>query len=278
MALPINPDDSLVWGAMILIVLLLVTILGLVVAAIGWARSRVARTMGAMVCLFGVVSLICFLLEWPRLWWWSVPPIYAGWLAFSAWRSRESPLRRPLQFTVSGLLTFMLAISLTIGGATTYYQRQQVEERLIAQLDRRTIDVYRWTFGRASYILLNPKNEQDFYQCMNVLRQLGDLRSLQINNGHKLPTNITVQLGELAHLRTISVQHLPLRDANLEPFGRLTHLESLDLEGSLLTDAGLRHLYPLKRLSRLQLYNVDATKLTSQGIQKLRARLPRLKD
>ena len=88
----------------------------------------------------------------------------------------------------------------------------------------------------------------------------------------------TEQLGELTNLRTISVQHLPLRDADLEPLGRLTRLESLDLDGSMLTDAGLRHLYPLKRLTRLWLYRTDATQLTSQGRQQLRAMLPYLQD
>ena len=273
-----NADDSWAALAMILVVLVLVTVLGLVVAAIGWAGLRVARTIGALVFLFGLMSLICFSLEWQSLWWWSIPPIYAGWLALTAWRGRELSPRRPFQFTLRGLLTFVLAITLTMGGAITYYRRQHAEERLIAQLDSRTITVHQWTFGRASYILLNPGNEQEFSQSMAVLRQLGDLRSLQVNNGDKLPTSITEQLGELTNLRTISVQHLPLRDADLKPLGRLVRLESLDLDGSMLTDSGLHHLYPLKRLTRLWLYHTDATQLTSQGRQQLRATLPYLQD
>ena len=56
--------------------------------------------------------------------------------------------------------------------------------------------------------------------------------------------------------------------------GELTSLETLRLDGTAVTDAGLRHLHGL---SRLRYVNLQGTAVTDDGIEKLRAAMPAVK-
>ncbi len=60
-------------------------------------------------------------------------------------------------------------------------------------------------------------------------------------------------------------------DDDLTPLEGLEHLESVDLDGAPVTDAGLRHLYPLKKLKRMAL---SGTKVTRKGVDDLKRALP----
>ncbi len=61
-------------------------------------------------------------------------------------------------------------------------------------------------------------------------------------------------------------------DDDLVHLKELPNLESLCLEGSPITDAGLKHLYPLKKLTFVTLSN---TKVTQKGVDVLRRVLPK---
>ena len=273
------PDlTDLLFVTVLFFVCLLVTVVGLAIAVLGWCGSRGGIILGALLGLAGVASLGCTWLSYPRLWWINVPPIYAAWLAVAAWRSRADSGAGPrFRFGMRGMLGFVLAITLLLGGAAEYYGRQRAEQRIVAQLNSRQTDV-EWSFGRASRVLMTPGTDQDFMQTVERLKELSDLRTLQVNNGSRLSASVTAQLAELTSLRQLFLQHVPVSDSDLEPLGRLWRLELLELEGSGLTDEGLARFYPLKNLKRLYLYNADPRKVTPQGMQRLRAEIPTLED
>jgi hypothetical protein len=51
----------------------------------------------------------------------------------------------------------------------------------------------------------------------------------------------------------------------------LTHLQTLDLKRTMVSDDGLKHLEALKEL---QMLRVDSNRITDAGIEKLRKALP----
>jgi hypothetical protein len=64
----------------------------------------------------------------------------------------------------------------------------------------------------------------------------------------------------------------PVHDVHLRPLAGLRHLQELDLtEATLLTDAGLRYLAPLKQLRHL---NLSHLQLSREAVEQLKARLP----
>lgn len=60
-------------------------------------------------------------------------------------------------------------------------------------------------------------------------------------------------------------------DDDLVQLARLPNLDDLNLDGAPITDAGLKHLYSLKKLTRIDLSN---TKITRQGLDDLEKTLP----
>lgn len=271
-------NDPGLFGLVQLLILYSVTLLGLVVAVVGWGGARAGMIVGAVLGLAGVASMVYTLLSpWPRLWWASVVPIYAAWLAMAAWRSRVGTARRqPFRFGLRGLLTFVLVASVLVGGAAVHYQQEQSEQRIVARLDPRKVYVYSSAFGRISSVILYPENEPDLLAGIAALEHFRELRRLQVTNENILPGSTTRQIARLTSLCSLSVQNLAVTDADLEPLGKLWRLEELQLDASQLTDAGLLHLYPLKRLKKLYLYGRDPQRITPQGIQRLHAELPNL--
>lgn len=253
------------------------TVLGLVVAAIGWGGARAGMIVGALVMLLGAAVLVDALVSpWPGLWWISAVPIYAGWLAMSAWRRRGDSVKRlPVRFRLRGLLLFVVVFSIVLGGVTMYTATERFEQQLVAPL-RGIVNVHQSVFGRADFIILHAESEADFDRAMAALDELDAIRSLQVNESNVPAARATRRLAGLTSLRWLSLQHLRVGDADLEPLGKLRRLETLELDASQLTDAGLVHLYPLKRLEKLYLYHADPQKVTPQGLKRLHAELPNL--
>jgi hypothetical protein len=79
------------------------------------------------------------------------------------------------------------------------------------------------------------------------------------------------QLGD--EVRSVDFTACKVKPGNsdLIHLGRLPNLESLCLDGSPISDAGLQHLYPLKTLTRVSLSN---TQVTQKGVDDLKHALP----
>jgi hypothetical protein len=81
-------------------------------------------------------------------------------------------------------------------------------------------------------------------------------------------------IGGFKQLVELDLARLPLNDAALAPLGGLKNLKVLYLHGTPLTDACLVHLRGLKQLEAL---HTEDSQITPEGLQRLRAALPRLK-
>jgi hypothetical protein len=60
------------------------------------------------------------------------------------------------------------------------------------------------------------------------------------------------RLGQLKHLRFLSVNRTGMTDANLQPLQNLSSLEELNLLENPISDGGLEHLQVLKSLRVLR--------------------------
>jgi hypothetical protein len=270
-------EEPFLLGLLFVLIYCVVTVLGLVVALIAWAGARAGTVVGALILLVGVANLVYTLLTpWPRLWWVSIGPIYAGWLAMSAWRGRGGSLQRlSFRFRLRGLMLLVAVCAIVIGGIMAYYRGERYEQQVLAPL-RGIVDVQRTAFGRADFVILHAENEKKFKEAMAALAQLDQMRSLQVNESNVPPDAAMRQFAQLTSLRWLLLQRLPVADADLEPLRNLERLEMLELDGSRLSDAGLVYLYPLKRLNKLYLYGADPQKVSAQGLKRLHAELPNL--
>ena len=105
-----------------------------------------------------------------------------------------------------------------------------------------------------------------------TIGRLTQLRQLRLT-GRGIGGGATEAIGRLAGLTSLALNSTGLGDADLIPLGRLPNLEELTLRGSAgVTDAGLRHLAPLTRLTSLTITG----SITPAGIAALRATLPGL--
>ena len=103
------------------------------------------------------------------------------------------------------------------------------------------------------------------------LKRLTKLRQLWLG-----ATNVTdaglKHLRGLKNLESLGLDSLPkVTDAGLEHLKGLTNLEKLQLGSTNVTDAGLEHL---KRLTKLKSLGLIDSKVTKEGVQKLREALP----
>lgn len=79
------------------------------------------------------------------------------------------------------------------------------------------------------------------------------------------------QFRELTHLDMVYLDDTSVTDAGLEYLGGMRQLSLLSLNNTDVTDAGLKHLGRLIRLSEV---NVKGTQVTDQGIKDLHQSLP----
>ncbi len=71
-------------------------------------------------------------------------------------------------------------------------------------------------------------------------------------------------------LFSLGLKDIPVSDEHLGMFRKFKHLQRLDLTGSLITDASIPALQPL-RLIRL---NVTNSKLSPEGLEQLKSKMP----
>jgi hypothetical protein len=112
---------------------------------------------------------------------------------------------------------------------------------------------------------------------MDVLRDLKDLRTLDLSLGNSVTAKGLASIYELKQLRVLRLElSVELRrslDAVLAHVARLSELEELCIAGSL-TDEGLKSLAALKKLRRLDLSG--CTGYTDDGLASLMRALPDL--
>ena len=104
-------------------------------------------------------------------------------------------------------------------------------------------------------------------------RRLTGLRELSIGGPSGSDAEVA-KLKALSGLRTLALHHC-LADAGLASLGEMTHLRDLTVSSNHITDAGLKHLAGLTGLERLGLLNAP---LTGAGLEHLKgmARLEKL--
>jgi hypothetical protein len=100
------------------------------------------------------------------------------------------------------------------------------------------------------------------------------LRSLTLNNTPVTGEGLRAIRG-LTELRELHLSWTKVDDAGLGYIAELENLEQLSLIQSLMTDKGLQSLWGLKRLKKINL--TGSKGLTPAGIQRLKAKLPKLK-
>jgi hypothetical protein len=257
--------------------LIAVTLVGLTVAICGWAGARAGMVLSLLVGLLGVGCLFLLLISVYWIWWICVPAIYLGWLGFHSWRRRTEAQRRlPMNFSLSAMFLFVLVVAMVAGGFTIDRRGQKFDDELVEQLARHTGSrVDRVNFGRTSDVTIGPQDEAELREIVAILKQFSALRAVAFMGGANLPPAQTVAiLSEMTNLRSLSLQDVPVNDADLLPLAKLKHLEQLELQARTLTDAGLPNLYPLKRLRNLWLYNTDPMLVTPDGMEKLHDALP----
>jgi hypothetical protein len=77
--------------------------------------------------------------------------------------------------------------------------------------------------------------------------------------------------GDLTHLDIAYLDDTSVTDAGLEHLSELTQLTLLSLDNTPITDNGLEHLRKLTRLSEL---HIKGCKVTQQGVRRLKQALP----
>jgi internalin A len=105
---------------------------------------------------------------------------------------------------------------------------------------------------------------------MSRLANLTELKELSLGFSAIQGSGLAV-LSKLPRLEVLTLANLSLCDDDLKHLGPLTQLRELTVNGNSLTDAALGHLAGLKQLRTI---SIRSTRITTKGVQKLRASLP----
>lgn len=101
----------------------------------------------------------------------------------------------------------------------------------------------------------------------------GNIVELRADSRNFTPADYQL-IGSVTTLKSLTLGGQPgtLTDDNLARLSGLTNLESLSLEGSVLSDAGYRHFTAFSKLQRLALFHPsrDRTDFTGSGLAHLR--------
>jgi len=155
------------------------------------------------------------------------------------------------------LLVTCLAVGFAFWSWT--WRRHQQEEAAVAAIDAK----YSWVFfdreTRAPDWVVQVLGDEHcrMFRTVKRVRFVGEPLSIRIAS----PPGTIGRVAD-EHLAEI-VPHL----------AAMPNLVSLELEGSLITDAGLDEVATLRHLESL---DVEYTKVTDEGVARLRARLPAL--
>lgn len=106
---------------------------------------------------------------------------------------------------------------------------------------------------------------------LKELTDLKQLRELHLSSLTELRGPGLVHLQQLPTLRIVLLGSCPLTGESLQHLGRCSALEGLGLDNCPIGDEGLPYLENLKRLSWV---NLRKTKVTAEGVEKLKKGLP----
>jgi hypothetical protein len=129
-------------------------------------------------------------------------------------------------------------------------------------------------FGRASYVYSPPEaTRRGAAEHLPDLYGLNDL-TIQVLLGDDLQRHLP-HIAQLPRLRYLNLESTLLNDEGLAMLAGMTTLEHLDIGYNLpITDAGLPHLYGLKRLKQLRAFRTSAS---DAAMRDLEAALPECK-
>jgi hypothetical protein len=106
----------------------------------------------------------------------------------------------------------------------------------------------------------------------NVHYRYGNVDMVTFSYANQFDAAVLAQLTKLPRLSRLSLRGIPLTDRNLRHIEHLG-IESLDLQDTRVTDAGMDSLATLGQLRYL---DVRRTRVTQQGVQELIDRAPNL--
>jgi hypothetical protein len=106
------------------------------------------------------------------------------------------------------------------------------------------------------------------------LSGMTQLRSLSIVMSPTIGDAGVRHLRGLTHLIRLNVGYSKITNAGLREFREMTELEDLYLVGTLIDDAGLVYL---QQLPALKTVDLRATKVTKEGVAKLKQEMPKLR-
>jgi hypothetical protein len=115
--------------------------------------------------------------------------------------------------------------------------------------------------------LQNPKPKQQLEQ----LCKLTDARSLLVYQSELDDADLAMVANSMTKLDTLNISNTKVTPAGFAELAKLPNLVSLVASNLPITDESLVHLYGLKSLMSLE---IKSTKVTADGVQKLRAALP----
>jgi Leucine-rich repeat (LRR) protein len=136
-------------------------------------------------------------------------------------------------------------------------------------------------FGKLRHVGLTLIDGGLSEHCLIELRGMRSLQSLSLidfRSGAKSVDSSLLNITALPRLESLEISSLRVTDAGLVHLGAAAHLKRLKLHHSLapmpVDDQGIQHLVHLKQLEYL---DVRGTRVTSDGVQRLRRMLPNAK-
>lgn len=104
------------------------------------------------------------------------------------------------------------------------------------------------------------------------LADLWRLNHLDINRAEVTGENLAIVLERLVDLKVLALNDCPVTDGGVEAISTSPGIETLLLESTRITDRSIPHLAKLKRLRSLR---INKTRVTADGVRRLRESLPK---
>jgi Leucine Rich Repeat (LRR) protein len=204
--------------------------------------------------------------------------------------------RRWFQFSLRMLLIFTAIIALCCGwlvrrveqkrrerdaaeaivklGGVAYYDCEWRTQGLLFHAQPRGPAWMRKLLGENFFSdveLVSLDKNPDAKAALGYLGELTHLKFLTLSRIN-LTDDDLANLGELRDLQSLALSETKVTDIGLENLRGFTQLGSLELSRTQITDVGLKHL---KGLTKLQTLYLARSKVTDAGIRDLKTALPR---
>ena len=121
---------------------------------------------------------------------------------------------------------------------------------------------------------LDVSGTQTGNRGLESLARMESLRRLDLRQCGQITNEGLLPLGRISTLQALSLNATVISDEGLKPLGGFSQLTELDLSGTKITDAGLVHVLPLNELKNL---NLAGTSIGDPGLDTLQ-RLPQLEE